>query len=188
MNIMEIIWIAVGLSMDAFAVAVACSIAITSVTHRHVFRMAFHFGFFQGMMPVLGWSVGIAARKYIQEWDHWIAFGLLAFIGGKAIIDALGKKSCKMKQGDPTKGLTIIIFSVATSIDALAAGISLAAINVNIFLPAMIIGAITFLMTTLGMILGKKIGCRYSRDIEVAGGVILIGIGLKILLFHTVFA
>jgi manganese efflux pump family protein len=188
MNIIEVVWIAIGLAMDAFAVAIACSIALQSVSPRQVFRIAFHFGLFQGIMPILGWSAGLSARGFIASWDHWVAFGLLAFIGGRAILESLKKDSSNLKESDPTKGIMLVGFSLATSIDALAVGVSLAAVNVAIWQPAVIIGIVTLALSTLGMLFGNKLGTRLGHRVEMLGGIILVGIGLKILLSHTVFA
>ena len=188
MSIIEIILIAVGLAMDAFAVAIACSIALRCLSFRCVFRVAFHFGLFQAIMPIIGWSASFSAHKYIAAWDHWLAFGLLIFIGGKAIIEACRKKDDRFNQKDPTRGLSLLIFSVATSIDALAVGISLAAIDVEIVHPAIIIGVVTFILSVVGMLIGKRIGTWFGNKIEILGGIILIGIGVKILVSHTILA
>lgn len=204
MSIIEIIFIAIGLAMDALAVAIACSISLKEVSGRQIFRIAFHFGLFQAMMPVLGWMAGSKAQSYIADWDHWVAFILLFLIGGKAILDSLGHKDDpgesddesvvsgkeperSRKKSDPTRGLSLLMYSVATSIDALAVGVSLAAIQVDIWEPAVIIGFVTLLMSAGGIILGNKIGSRFGEKVEILGGLILIGIGLKILLFHTIF-
>jgi putative Mn2+ efflux pump MntP len=220
MSIIEITFIAIGLAMDAFAVAIACSIAIKEVSGRQIFRVTFHFGLFQAMMPVLGWCAGNRAQSYIADWDHWIAFGLLSLIGGKAILDAIKPEdetaesidnnsqsnagsaspidnavsASPRNKGirptikrDPTRGLSLLLYSVATSIDALAVGVSLAAIKVDIWEPAVIIGIITMLMSAGGIMLGNKIGSHLGSKVEIAGGVILIGIGLKILIVHTLF-
>ena len=188
MSIIEIILIAIGLAMDAFAVAIACSIALRCLSFRSVFRVAFYFGLFQAIMPVIGWSASFAAHKYIAAWDHWLAFGLLVFIGGKAIYEACREKSDKFKEKDPTKGWSLLIFSIATSIDALAVGISFAAIDVDIVQPAIIIGLVTFFLSVLGMLIGKRIGSCFGQKVEIIGGLILIGIGTKILLSHTLLS
>lgn len=183
-NIFEIIGIALGLSMDAFAVCIACSIALKKVSKRQIFRFSFHFGLFQAMMPVIGWFAGQGAHKYISKWDHWIAFGLLTFIGLKAIYESQKERSEGLRKKDPTKGFSLVAFSIATSIDALAVGVSLSALNVNIFKPALIIGCITGFLTMTGMIMGSRIGSLFGRYIEVIGGLILIAIGFKILFSH----
>ena len=184
MNLIEIIGIAVGLAMDAFAVSIACSISIMNVTPRQIFRFSFHFGLFQGMMPVLGWLAGRAAYSYISSWDHWLAFALLSYVGIKAIYEAFKEKDIDVDKKDPTRGISLVIFSIATSIDALAVGLSLAAINVVIWYPALIIGIITASLTIIGMLLGSKIGSGFGKKVEISGGLILIGIGFKILISH----
>jgi len=190
MSIAEIILIAIGLAMDAFAVAVACSITLKCLSFRCVFRLAFHFGLFQAMMPVIGWFASYSAHKYIAAWDHWIAFGLLAFIGGKAICGALKAKDDDEgpKKKDPTRGMSLVVFSVATSIDALAVGISLAAIEVDIVTPAIIIGVVTAFLTIVGMFIGKRLGGKFGQKVEILGGLILIGIGIKILVSHMLLS
>ncbi len=189
MSIWVVVIIAVGLSMDAFAVAVACSIALHPVSPGQVFRIAFHFGLFQALMPVLGWLLGHTMREYIMNWDHWIAFLLLAFIGGNAIYEALAEsgKNGNASKTDPTRGMMLLMYSVATSIDALAVGISLAMIKVNILFPCLIIGVVTAILSMVGMMAGSRIGARFGREMEIFGGVILIGIGLKILISHIFF-
>jgi manganese efflux pump family protein len=187
MNLIDILVIAVGLSMDAFAVAVAGSIAIGRVSRRQIFRFSFHFGLFQALMPALGWLAGSSAEQYISGWDHWIAFLLLGFVGGKALVGALhdGKAEVGEKaKGDPTRGWSLVLFSVATSIDALAVGIALAAVNVTIWIPAAIIGVVTASLTMVGMLLGGRIGIRFGKRVEILGGLTLIGIGIKILIGH----
>jgi manganese efflux pump family protein len=184
MNTLTIIAVALGLAMDAFAVAVAGSITIGRITGRQIFRFAFHFGLFQAMMPVLGWFAGRSARHYIEDVDHWIAFALLAIIGGKAIRDALISDDEKANRSDPTKGMSLIMFSVATSIDALAVGLSLAIVGTEIFYPALIIGVVTAAVTVVGMTFGSRLGRRFGKRMEIAGGLVLIVIGIKILIEH----
>ena len=188
MSLIDLFAIATGLSMDAFTVAVVCSLALSKVSARQVFRFAFHFGFFQAMMPILGWLSGRSIQQYIEAWDHWIAFGLLVFVGGRIIYKSFVENPENFRQEDPTRGLMLITLSVATSIDALAVGLSLAMIQVVIWYPALIIGLVTLSFTTVGMFLGSYIGQHLSRYIEIAGGAILISIGIKILILHDVFA
>lgn len=183
MTVFELILIAVGLSMDAFAVAVACSISLQRVSKRQIFRFGFHFGLFQALMPVIGWNLGRVAVEFVSAWDHWLAFGLLAFVGGKAIYEAIrGDEEDEKKTADPTRGWSLVVLSVATSIDALAVGLSLAMLGEAIYQPALVIGLITGTLTTIGMLLGSRVGARFGKGMEILGGVILIGIGLKILL------
>jgi manganese efflux pump family protein len=183
-NIFEIIFIAIGLSMDACAVCVACSISLKKISARQVFRFSFHFGLFQAMMPVIGWFIGQGTLKFITSWDHWVAFGLLTFVGLKAIYESRKEESPELILKDPTRGISLVIFSVATSIDALAVGLSLSALNVAIIKPALIIGCITGFLSMIGMLLGSKIGSLFGKYIETIGGLILISIGLKILTSH----
>ncbi len=183
MDFVNIAGIALGLAMDAFAVAIASSITLGAVSPRQVFRLAFHFGLFQAMMPVLGWLAGQSVAQLFQDWDHWVAFGLLAFIGGRAIHAALTSPE-ERDVGDPTRGISLVMLSVATSIDALAVGLSFAMLHVRIWYPALVIGVVAASMTTLGMLVGCRLGSRFGRNTEIAGGVILILIGLNILSQH----
>jgi putative Mn2+ efflux pump MntP len=184
MSFFVLVGIAVGLAMDAFAVAVACSMTMGKVTGRQIYRFAFHFGLFQAMMPVWGWLAGRTIAQYIEAYDHWVALGLLGFVGGKAIWNALWGKERQLGERDPTRGVSLVVFSVATSIDALAVGLSLAMLSVDIWYPALVIGVVTATLTTVGMLIGSRVGARFSKRVEAIGGLILIGIGLKILFSH----
>lgn len=184
MPLLTVLVIALGLAMDAFAVAIVSSVTLGTVSKRQVFRLSFHFGLFQAMMPVLGWLAGRSIRPWIVAWDHWAAFGLLAFIGTRAIIQALRQAEDPKAASDPTRGLTLLALSLATSIDALAVGLSFAALNVEIFYPALLTGLLTCALTVVGMLLGSRLGARFGRRVEVLGGLVLIGIGLKILVEH----
>ncbi|MBN2309874.1 MAG: manganese efflux pump [Candidatus Hydrogenedentes bacterium] len=188
MNLVAIVGIAVGLAMDAFAVAVATSISLRGVSPRQVFRFAFHFGLFQAFMPVIGWAAGRTVADLIRDWDHWIAFGLLAFVGVKAIREALRDTGeGEAARSDPTRGWSLVAFSVATSIDALAVGLTFAMLDVRIWYPCVLIGLITAALTTVGMLFGARLGARLGRRVEVLGGLTLIGIGVKILVQHLFF-
>ena len=136
------------------------------------------------MMPILGWLAGVTIQKWVAAFDHWIAFGLLAFIGGKMIYESF-QTDAEKKGGDPTRGWSLIILSIATSIDALAVGLSMAVVGVAVWFPSVIIGIVAGLMTILGMHLGRKLGIKFGQRMELVGGVILIAIGIKILLEHT---
>ncbi len=173
--------IAVALAMDAFAVALAAGITIERLTGRHLFRLGFHFGLFQAMMPVLGWLAGMGIHRWISAVDHWVAFGLLALIGGKMIWEAIGHGEESPPRSDPTRGWSLVMLSVATSIDALAVGLSLAMLEVSIWVPALVIGLVCAPLTVLGMILGRRISGLWGKRVEVVGGLVLIGIGIKIL-------
>jgi manganese efflux pump family protein len=188
MSVIAVIGIAIGLAMDATAVAIGTSVLLGRVNGRQVFRFAFHFGLFQAGMPVLGWIAGRGLSAYIETWDHYVAFGLLAAIGGKAIFDVIKGDDDKTSVADPTRGVSLILLSVATSIDALAVGLSLAVLQATIWYPAAVIGVITAALTVCGMLLGSRIGQRFGLRVRVLGGVILIGIGIKILLEHTLLS
>lgn len=187
MSIYILILIALGLSLDAFAVSVAGSVYLKKVTPRHIFRFAFHFGLFQALMPIIGWFAGKSAHSLIAAWDHWVAFILLTFIGGRIIYDALSGSENKKWKGDPTRGLSLVMLSIATSIDALAVGLSLAMLEVSIWYPAAIIGFVTLAVCVLGMLLGDFISGRLQKGMELSGGVILLLIGLEILLKDLFF-
>ena len=180
--------IAVALAMDAFAVSLAIALSLKTPSSGQVFRLAFNFGLFQFLMPVAGWLAGRGLHTYIEGFDHWVAFGLLAFIGGKMILGACpsngSRRVSSAADGDPTRGVSLVILSVATSIDALAVGLSLSLLGVEIIFPALVIGIVAFLLTAAGMRLGPLAGRIFGKRMEVAGGVILIAIGLNILFGH----
>ena len=184
MSWLTIIGLGFGVAMDAFAVAVATGFALPELSSRRFFRLSFHFGFFQFLMPVIGWYAGQTVADQIQACDHWVAFGLLSFIGGKMLWESRAVEDQGTRSGDPTKGWLLITLSVATSIDALAVGLSLSFINVSIWEPSVAIGLITGAMTALGMWLGHRFGHLFEKWAEIIGGMTLIGIGLKILISH----
>ena len=187
MKIINIIAIAVALAMDAFAVSIATGAILKRVTARQTFRLSWHFGLFQAMMPVIGWSAGLSVRTLIESYDHWVAFGLLAFVGAHMIQEALRPKAPDETVKDPTKGITLVMLSVATSIDALAIGFGLSMLNLNIWISAIIIGLIAGLATVVGIHLGEKLGSvsLLSRLSSVVGGIILLAIGVNILRQHS---
>ena len=184
MHPLAVVATAFGLALDAFAVAIACSIALCNVSARQTIRVALHFGLFQAAMPVVGWLLGLTVVQWISAWDHWLAAGLLSFIGGRAIYGAYGHECAEPRDCDPTRGLSLIVLSIATSIDALAVGLSFALLRIRIWYPSLIIGLVAAGMTTLGMLLGARLGARFGRRAEAVGGVVLIAIGLKILADH----
>ena len=186
MELINIIFIAVALAMDAFAVSIAAGVALKSVSARQTFRLAWHFGLFQALMPVIGWSAGLTVRARIEAYDHWVAFALLAFVAQGMLRSAFKAERDEENTKDPTKGLTMVMLSVATSIDALAVGLSLSMINVSIWTPALVIGLVAGGFTTAGMHLGKLIGslARLSRWAEMTGGIVLLAIGVNILREH----
>lgn len=183
----NIIAIAVALAMDAFAVAIAAGVTLKHISFRQNFRLAWHFGLFQALMPIIGWSAGMSIRSAIEAFDHWIAFGLLVFVAQGMLREAFKKESGETDRKDPTRGVTMVMLSVATSIDALAVGLSLAIIDVSIWTPALIIGIVAGGFTTLGLHLGKALGStpRLSRYAEILGGIVLLLIGLNILREHN---
>ncbi|MEE0858835.1 MAG: manganese efflux pump [Acutalibacteraceae bacterium] len=191
MDYFSVICIAIGLAMDAFAVSVSNGALTRNLKLSYAFKLAFFFGIFQLGMPIIGWTVGKAGEAFITSIDHWIAFVLLAFIGGEMIIDYIKefKENCRLEQRDKLSTRTIIMLAVATSIDALATGIILpSAVGANttaLMLSAVIIiGLITFIICLTGVYLGKLFGCLFSKHANLFGGIVLILIGLKILLEH----
>lgn len=183
MDAITLLGLALALAMDAFAVALGTGAVLTRLTGRHLFRLGFHFGLFQALMPVIGWLAGQTIIQWVSAWDHWIAFSLLALIGGRMIHEACSDEE-KTEDRDPTKGLSLVLLSIATSIDALAVGFSLSVIGVSIWLPSLIIGLVAGILTVVGMLMGGRIGDRWGSRVEIFGGVILICIGLKILAEH----
>ena len=183
MDFLSLLFIALALAMDAFAVALAAGAVLYPVSRRQLFRLGFHFGLFQGLMPILGWLAGRSVQTLISAYDHWIAFGLLAYVGGKMIHEAFADDD-DSPGTDPTKGLTMVMLSIATSIDALAVGLSLAVVGITIWTPAVVIGITASILTVAGMLLGGKVGPIWGKRVEIIGGVVLIGIGVKILLEH----
>ncbi len=186
MSTITIILIAFGLSLDALAVAIAASVVLRTITGRHIFRLGFHFGLFQALMPIIGWLAGSRLQPYIAGWDHWLAFGLLTFVGLKAIREAFAGEEFRTPRGDPTRGVSLVVLSVATSIDALAVGVTFAALRVEIWYPSVIIGCITGALTTLGMLIGGRLGARFGKRLEILGGLVLLAIGAKVLIAHAV--
>jgi manganese efflux pump family protein len=185
MSILMILLIAVSLSMDAFAVSVSNGIALGNISVKDTLRTGGFFGVFQFIMPVLGWIIGTSVKSYIEAVDHWIAFGLLLFIGGNMIKEALYQQE-EEKEANLSTG-KLFLQAVATSIDALAVGISFAVLNVNIWQASAIIGVVCFCISVAGCHVGKNIGNLLKEKAEFAGGAVLIAIGLKILAEHLFF-
>ena len=186
MSIIELILIAIALSMDAFAVAVTSGIVAEKHTARQVVRLGLFFGGFQFLMPVIGWFLVSRVSGYIEAVDHWIAFGLLAFIGVRMIIGAVKHKDDDAPPRDPFSYKTLLIMAIATSIDALAVGASFALTEVNIWTSCAVIGVITFGLSVLGVFIGKKVGQLFQKRAEIVGGAILVAIGVKILIEHLI--
>jgi putative Mn2+ efflux pump MntP len=181
-----IVMIGVGLAMDACAVAIASSAMLRTPSGRQIFRLAFHFGLFQAVMPILGWLAGRSVGELVAEWDHWVVAAILTFIGGKAVVTALrsGGDAARVVE-DPSRGGRLVALSFATSIDAFAVGVSFALLAVNVWYAALIIGLVTGALTVLSMFLGGFLGVRFGRRMEILGGLILIAIGIKVFLQHV---
>ena len=181
MGFLTLVAIAVGLAMDAFAVSLGVGLKLCQVSWRQTFRLGFHFGLFQALMPVVGWLAGLTVASYVDAVAHWIAFALLAVIGGRMIWESFrSDEERALRVGDPTKGISLVVLSVATSIDALAVGVSLAMLQVSIWWPAAVIGVVAGAFTVVGLHLGCRLGAAVGRRMETIGGVILILIGVRI--------
>ena len=182
--------IAVALAMDAFAVSIATGVCLKEVSTRQVFRLSWHFGLFQALMPILGWRAGAAVHAYMDAFGHWIAFGLLSLIGLNMIREAFNPEACEAPLKDPTRGFSLVMLSLATSMDALAVGFSVSMLDISIWLPAFIIGVVAGLFTVAGLQIGKRIGALTPIGFyaEFSGGIVLLCIGVNILYQHGVFA
>lgn len=183
MNFFTSMLIAIGLAMDAFAVSISAGTGGLVTDSRSKLRLAFHFGLFQAGMAALGWLAGSSIQQWIVNIDHWVAFGLLTYVGVNMIRSGLGKVSDENRR-NPSKGATMVMLSVATSIDALAVGLSLAMLSIPILSPALVIGVITFGLSLFGLMAGGRLGEKFGKQMEIIGGVILIGIGLRVLISH----
>jgi putative Mn2+ efflux pump MntP len=172
---------AVGLALDAFAVSIIVGLTLETITWRHVFRLAFHFGMFQFLMPVIGWLAGEELVAYVNGYGSWVAFVLLVSVGGKMLWES-HKSEAKNSGSDPTRGVMLVTLSVATSIDALAVGMSMALWGVSVWVPSVVIGVVTATLTTLGIRFGSRLGARWSHWAEIIGGSVLILIGVRMLL------
>jgi putative Mn2+ efflux pump MntP len=181
MDVVSIFLISVGLAMDAFAVAVSSGLAIKNLRIAHALRISLFFGFFQGLMPVMGWLAGLSVKGFIADVAHWAAFGIMCFIGGKMIYGAAVMERAEREAS--MHGLLVLLgLSVATSLDALAVGVTFALLNISIITPAVVIGFVTFFMSYSGVCIGKRFGHFSEKKIEILGGLILIAIGLKIVI------
>jgi putative Mn2+ efflux pump MntP len=183
LDFLTVMFIALGLAMDALAVSLGIGTTQYANARRSIFRLAFHFGLFQFIMPVLGWLGGLSIQSLISSFDHWVAFGLLGFVGGRMIRAGFDHES-ESHASDPSRGGMLVLLSIAVSIDALAIGFSLAAIQVNVFYPAVIIGIVTGGLSLAGLRLGGRLGQAFGKRMEIIGGVILIAIGLRVLISH----
>ena len=185
MSLIYIFGIAVALAMDCFAITLGLACGARGLTMKQALRMGAAFGGFQLVMPILGWLAGDSLLGRIRQFDHWVAFGLLAVIGGRMIFESFGQteeeKACRP---DQTQGSRLLVLAVATSIDALAVGLSLGVVGTTILYPAAIIGLASFVITLIGAKLGPIVGRLVGRWADLLGGLILIGIGVKILVEH----
>lgn len=187
MSFGTLLGIAVALAMDAFAVAIGVGISLKNIKPRQFFRLSWHFGLFQALMPVAGWWLGNSIHSFVENFAHWIAFFLLAAVGTNMLREAMSfERDTERLQKDATKGITLIILSVATSIDALAVGFSLSMLNSSIVTPAIVIGLVALTFTLLGMVIGQRVASfeRLGTYAELIGGLVLWFIGIRILLEH----
>ncbi len=180
------LFVGIGLSFDSFAVSVSCGLMKKEIHFQQACLVALSLAFFQGLFPVLGWLISTSVKNLIETFDHWIAFGLLLFIGVKLIIEGI-KPNGILKNFDPFRLRVLIGLSVATSIDALVVGLSFGFLDIPVLLPVIVIGGVTFVASMLGMLFGKKIPAKRSHQSLIIGGVILIVIGFKIFIEHFWF-
>lgn len=183
MEYLTIFLIALGLSADSFAVSISAGLSVSNMKFLQGVKIAFVLAFFQASLPAIGWLIGSGLEKYIAKYDHWIAFFLLSGLGIMMIIESF-KAEEEKKNFNPLKFLTMLGMGLATSIDALIVGFTLAFVTEKIILTIFVIGAITFLVSMLGMLFGKKISGKFGQRMEIIGGLILIGIGVKTLISH----
>lgn len=181
MGIISVFMIAIGLAMDSLAVSISGGIVMRPFCMRQSMRLALTMGIFQGGMTLLGWLLGVSFSSYITAFDHWIAFVLLSFLGGKMIYESFGEEETSISS---FSAKTLITIGIATSIDALAVGVSMAFLKTSIYFPAFIIGFVTFSLSLIGVISGYKFGKIKGVNVELLGGIILIAIGIKILIEH----
>lgn len=187
MQLFEIILVSIGLAMDAFAVSICKGLSMKKLNVKHGLVIALYFGVFQAIMPLVGWLLGSQFQVYIVSFDHWIAFILLAFLGAKTIVDTI--RETDEEQGEKAESVLnhkeLFLLAIATSIDALAVGITMAFLEVKLAMAVSVIGILTFGICIFGVFVGNMFGTTFKKKASIAGGVILILIGLKILLEHT---
>ena len=183
MPFLEIFLISLSMAMDAFAVCLAAGALEKIQGPRPLFRLSFHFGLFQFIMPVVGWLLGMTIEPLIHDYADWIAFGLLAFVGLRMIRSSL-QNNGKNHWDDPSRGWTMVLLSIAVSIDALAIGISLGVLGIFVWYPAILIGVVTGILSLVGLRIGRIVGRKFGKPAEVIGGLVLLGIGLRVLFLH----
>lgn len=184
MSVIELLLIALGLSMDAFAVSVGKGLSVQKIRPRHSLSVGVWFGGFQALMPLIGYFLGVSFASLVESFDHWIAFVLLGIIGFNMIREAMSNDECEVTQPD-FSARSMLMMAVATSIDALAVGVSFAFLHIDIWSAAAIIGVTTFILSIVGLRIGNIFGCRYKSKAEFAGGAILMIMGVKIVVEHT---
>lgn len=188
MGFVPLMLLALSLAMDAFAVATANGISAHRVRTRDALKTGVFFGFFQGAMPVLGYLLGEAVSRYIKVLGHWVAFVVLGIIGAKMIFDSIREDASGKRErrgaNRPFANRQLLVMALATSIDALAVGLTLALLEVNILQAALTIGVVTFSLSSIGVLLGRLLGCAFKRGAQIAGGVVLVLIGIRILTEH----
>ncbi len=185
MGIVELILLSVGLAMDAFAVSICKGLSVQKLKPRHCVTAGAYFGGFQALMPLIGWLLGTQFESIIKSVDHWIAFALLVLIGGNMVRESFGKDEESLNASFAPK--VMLPLAVATSIDALAVGVTFAFLQVNIWIAILLIGVITFVISAAGVKIGNVFGAKYKSKAELAGGIILIALGIKILIEHLFF-
>jgi manganese efflux pump family protein len=186
MEFLTLVFIAIGLSVDSFAVSVSCGLRMCDITFSKASRIATSLAVFQAAMPLIGFFIGVTIKEYVIAFDHWIAFGLLVLIGGKMIHESFSNDEEEKKRTNPLDPKVLILMSIATSIDALIIGVTFALSyqHINLYLTTFVIGFFTFFFSMLGILFGKKTGVKFGKKMEIMGGVILIFIGAKILFEH----
>jgi len=188
MGIVFIFLLAIGLSFDTFAVSISSGLSLSKISFINACKIAFSLAFFQSLMPLVGWFIGSQVKDYMMAFDHWIAFGLLLLLGLKMIYESLeARRKGEEKKFNPLNIYVLLGMSLATSIDALAVGLSFALLGIHILVALFIIGAVTFIISMTGILVGKKTSGRFGKQMEIIGGLILIGIGIKILIQHLYF-
>jgi manganese efflux pump family protein len=183
-DFLSLFLIALSLSADCFAVALGGAISLRSFRYVQVLRTSLAFGLAQAIMPVIGWAVGRTIVSFISSYDHWVAFGLLTVVGGRMLWEAFHEEDESQKRADFTRGITLLTLAIATSIDSLAVGLSFAFTDTSIIVASSIIGVVAFVITILGFFIGRKAGSLLGQRAKIIGGLILIGIGIKIVVTH----
>lgn len=186
MSILYYIVLGIGLSVDSFTASVSSGVCISDLKIKHIVKIALLMSFFQALMPIIGWGLGVKFQHYIESFDHWIAFALLGIIGINMIISSFNNDDNSKDYG-PSNTKLLAGMAIATSIDAMAVGVSFGLLNISIIVPVILIGVITFIFSFCGAWFGNKLGNKYNSGLEFMAGVVLFGLGTKILIEHTCF-